>query len=111
MTPPDMASWNLDTSCSSDASHSPSPQSQPHKRYRIDLLVHHEDLPILPGNLGEFSLLGFGLRDHPNAIFAIGPVKKAFESHVHRHFENLANELSCDPPIARHSLTSPAASS
>lgn len=26
----------------------------------IDLVVHHEDLPILPGNIGDLPLLGFG---------------------------------------------------
>lgn len=37
----------------------------------IDLLVHHKDLPILPGNLGDFPLLGFGLWDHSRSILAI----------------------------------------
>lgn len=37
----------------------------------IDLLVHHEDLPILPNNWGDFSLLGFGLWDYPRAILSI----------------------------------------
>lgn len=27
----------------------------------LDLLVHREDLPILPGNFGDLPLLGFGL--------------------------------------------------
>jgi hypothetical protein len=31
----------------------------------IDLLVHRPDLPILPGNLGDFPLLGFGLWTSP----------------------------------------------
>jgi hypothetical protein len=34
------------------------------------------------------------------AALAIGPVKKAFESHVHGHFQNLANELSATKPSA-----------
>ena len=34
----------------------------------IDLVVHHEDLPILPGNIGDLPLLGFGLWDYPKAI-------------------------------------------
>lgn len=36
----------------------------------IDLLVHHKDLAILPGNLGDFGLLGFELWDYPRAIIA-----------------------------------------
>ncbi|QHT62606.1 permease [Paenibacillus lycopersici] len=31
----------------------------------LDLLVHRPDLPILPGNLGDLPLLGFGLWAHP----------------------------------------------
>ncbi|AOZ94084.1 permease [Paenibacillus crassostreae] len=31
----------------------------------LDLLVHRSDLPILPGNLGNFALLGFGLWKSP----------------------------------------------
>ena len=36
----------------------------------LDLLVHRPDLPILPGNLGNLPLLGFGLWQYP-AISAI----------------------------------------
>lgn len=31
----------------------------------LDLLVHRADLPLLPGNLGHFPLLGFGLWQYP----------------------------------------------
>ncbi|SHE49869.1 hypothetical protein SAMN05444392_101726 [Seinonella peptonophila] len=31
----------------------------------LDLLVHRPDLPILPGNIGHFPLLGFGLWTSP----------------------------------------------
>jgi hypothetical protein len=31
----------------------------------LDLLVHHADLPILPGNAGGLPLLGFGLWGNP----------------------------------------------
>lgn len=31
----------------------------------LDLLVHRPDLPILPGNLGNLPLLGFGLWEYP----------------------------------------------
>jgi len=31
----------------------------------LDLLVHRPDLPILPGNLGNLPLLGFGLWGYP----------------------------------------------
>jgi hypothetical protein len=31
----------------------------------LDLLVHRADLPILPGNVGNGPLLGFGLWDYP----------------------------------------------
>jgi len=37
----------------------------------IDLLVHHKDLSLLPGNLGGFPLLGFGLWDFSYLIFGI----------------------------------------
>ena len=37
----------------------------------IDLLVHHKDLPILPGNIGGFPLLGFGLWDYTYIIFGV----------------------------------------
>lgn len=40
----------------------------------IDLFVHHEDLPILPGNLGDLPMLGFGLWDYPRAILTIEAV-------------------------------------
>lgn len=35
----------------------------------IDLFVHHNDMPWLPGNLGGFPLLGFGLWDFEYAVF------------------------------------------
>lgn len=31
----------------------------------LDLLVHRPDLPILPGNIGNLPLLGFGLWNYP----------------------------------------------
>jgi hypothetical protein len=31
----------------------------------LDLIVHRPDLPILPGNLGNLPLLGFGLWNYP----------------------------------------------
>ena len=37
----------------------------------LDLLVHRPDLPILPGNLGGFPLLGFGLWNMPAVSIAI----------------------------------------
>lgn len=35
----------------------------------IDLFVHHNDMPWLPGNLGGFPLLGFGLWNFEYAVF------------------------------------------
>ncbi len=35
----------------------------------IDLFVHHHDMPLLPGNAGDFPLLGFGLWDYEYAVF------------------------------------------
>lgn len=35
----------------------------------IDLFVHHSDMPWLPGNYGNFALLGFGLWDYEYAVF------------------------------------------
>ncbi len=47
----------------------------------LDLLVHRADLPILPGNLGNLPLLGFGLWAFPvvsivleGALIAVGAV-------------------------------------
>lgn len=37
----------------------------------IDLIVHHKDLPILPNNIGDLPLLGFGLWDHSRTIISI----------------------------------------
>jgi hypothetical protein len=37
----------------------------------LDLLVHHADLPILPGNIGDLPLLGFGLWQYPLASAAV----------------------------------------
>lgn len=37
----------------------------------LDLIVHRPDLPILPGNLGNFPLLGFGLWDSVPASLLI----------------------------------------
>lgn len=37
----------------------------------IDLFVHHQDMPLLPGNAGNFPLLGFGLWDYEYVIFGI----------------------------------------
>jgi hypothetical protein len=36
----------------------------------IDLFVHHQDLPILPGNLGDLPMLGFGLWNFEYGVFA-----------------------------------------
>jgi membrane-bound metal-dependent hydrolase YbcI (DUF457 family) len=33
----------------------------------LDLIVHRGDMPILPGNLGDLPLLGFGLWRFPTA--------------------------------------------
>lgn len=32
----------------------------------LDLLVHHADMPVLPGNFGNLPLLGFGLWGFPS---------------------------------------------
>ncbi|NOH02729.1 MAG: permease [Chloroflexi bacterium] len=37
----------------------------------LDLLVHRPDLPILPGNIGNLPLLGFGLWEYPRASMAL----------------------------------------
>ena len=37
----------------------------------VDLLVHHRDMPFLPGNLGGLPLLGFGLWDYAYVIFGL----------------------------------------
>jgi hypothetical protein len=52
----------------------------------LDLLVHRPDLPILPGNLGNLPLLGFGLWDFPRAsalvelVLALGGASLYFYS-------------------------------
>jgi hypothetical protein len=37
----------------------------------IDLFVHHQDMPLLPGNLAGFPMLGFGLWDFEYAVFGL----------------------------------------
>jgi hypothetical protein len=37
----------------------------------LDLLVHRPDMPIFPGNLGDFPLLGLGLWRWPGASAAV----------------------------------------
>jgi hypothetical protein len=37
----------------------------------LDLLVHRPDLPLLPGNIGNFPLLGFGLWNTPAISIAL----------------------------------------
>lgn len=37
----------------------------------LDLLVHRPDLPIVPGNLGNLPLLGFGLWQYPRLSGAL----------------------------------------
>ncbi len=37
----------------------------------LDLIVHHPDMPILPGNAGHLPLLGFGLWGHPVASASV----------------------------------------
>jgi hypothetical protein len=36
----------------------------------LDLIVHHPDIPFLPGNLGELPLLGLGLWSVPTVSMA-----------------------------------------
>jgi membrane-bound metal-dependent hydrolase YbcI (DUF457 family) len=36
----------------------------------LDLFVHRADMPILPGNAGDFPMLGFGLWRYPWAVAA-----------------------------------------
>jgi membrane-bound metal-dependent hydrolase YbcI (DUF457 family) len=37
----------------------------------LDLIVHRQDMPLLPGNIGNFRLLGLGLWDYPWAALTI----------------------------------------
>jgi lysylphosphatidylglycerol synthetase-like protein (DUF2156 family) len=37
----------------------------------LDLIVHHPDMPFLPGNLGDFRLLGLGLWSKPWIALAV----------------------------------------
>jgi hypothetical protein len=37
----------------------------------LDLPVHHQDMPLLPNNLGNLPLLGFGLWDYPLLVFGV----------------------------------------
>ncbi len=39
--------------------------------WMLDLIVHRPDMPILPGNLGNFPLLGFGLWEFVSVSFLI----------------------------------------
>jgi hypothetical protein len=46
----------------------------------LDLIVHRPDLPILPGNIGNLPLMGFGLWEYPTVsaivefLFVIGGI-------------------------------------
>ena len=44
----------------------------------LDVLVHRPDMPILPGNLGDFPLLGFGLWDFEIGVLATEVAMAAF---------------------------------
>ncbi len=44
-------------------------------RWPIDRLVHHNDLSILPGDLGDVPLVGFDLWDYPRAKLTIEVVR------------------------------------
>ncbi|GHO93390.1 permease [Reticulibacter mediterranei] len=76
----------------------------------LDLLVHRADLPILPGNLGNLPLLGFGLWAFPLvsmvmefALIAVGgwfyfssALKRARESGLrHRSWAIIAGSVTC----------------
>ncbi|MCK1999086.1 permease [Psychrobacillus psychrodurans] len=37
----------------------------------LDLIVHRPDMPIFPGNVGDFPLLGFGLWESVSASFLL----------------------------------------
>jgi spore maturation protein SpmA len=37
----------------------------------LDLVVHRPDMPVLPGNLGHLTYLGFGLWNHPQAAACV----------------------------------------
>jgi hypothetical protein len=37
----------------------------------LDLVVHRPDLPVLPGNLGDLTRLGFGLWQFPTAAMVV----------------------------------------
>jgi hypothetical protein len=37
----------------------------------LDLLVHHADMPLLPGNAGHLPTLGLGLWSHPPVVIAM----------------------------------------
>jgi hypothetical protein len=37
----------------------------------LDLLVHHGDMPLLPGNAGHLPKLGLGLWSHPPVVMAM----------------------------------------
>lgn len=39
--------------------------------WALDLLVHHGDMPLLPGNAGHFPKLGLGLWSHPPVVIAM----------------------------------------
>jgi hypothetical protein len=40
----------------------------------LDLIVHHADMPLLPGDIGVFPKFGFGLWQVPQATIAIEAV-------------------------------------
>ena len=72
----------------------------------LDLVVHRPDLPILPGNLGNLPLLGFGLWQYPaisaimELILVIGGTWFYYRAAVQ------AAEASAKPEQRRRAMTS-----
>lgn len=56
----------------------------------VDLLVHHQDMPVLPGNLGGLPLLGFGLWDYAYLIFSIEVILAVIGAVVYFNWANKA---------------------
>ncbi|HSK87250.1 MAG TPA: hypothetical protein VK880_02770 [Anaerolineales bacterium] len=72
----------------------------------LDLIVHRPDLPILPGNLGNLPLLGFGLWQYPTVSAIVELVLVIGGIWFYYRAAKQAADASKDQKQQRRALTS-----
>jgi hypothetical protein len=72
----------------------------------LDLLVHRSDLPILPGNLGNLPLLGFGLWQFPTISAILELILVIGGTWFYYRAAMQAAETSANPEQRRRAMTS-----